>query len=215
MSFAVLSIGMECCNYWGRFCLWASFSVSFPAPNDSPGLQSTGKLLFRWKNRVQWSDWLQSSRHMNSVVFSALWTCERSCTLQSKGWRISWDVLVSVRAAGKIVWTGGLWSCSNLNLKKLVVGNKETMWTGMVFDGSDRSWAVQNYCHAGSSVLKLILTLAVLQLYSTGDTCVLANPDCWHFHQGCHGILCWLMSLILTRAEHCHLNGAGTASSAL
>jgi len=63
---------------------------------------------------------------------------------------------------------------------------------------------------------RLILTLAVLQLYSTGDTCILlADPDCWHFHWGRCLIPCSLMSLILTRTEHCHLKAAGTASSVL
>lgn len=146
----------------------------------------------------------------------ALWTCERSCTLQSKGWRISWGVLANVPAAGKIVRTGGLWSCSNLYLKKLVWGNKES--------SCGLEWCLRDLTGAGEYKIiamlaplcpRLILTLAVLQLYSTGDTCVLANPDCWHFHQGCRWILCWLMSLILTKAEHCPLKGAGTASSVL
>lgn len=148
-----------------------------------------------------------------AVSCPALWACERGCTLQSKGWSISWGVLAKVPAAGKVVWTGSLWSCANLNLKKLV-------WE----TSCGLEWCLMDLTGAGEYRItamlaplypRLILTLAALQLYSTGDTCVLANPDCWHFHQGCHGILCWLMSLILTRAEHCCLNGAGTASSVL
>lgn len=151
---------------------------------------------------------------MNSVLFSTVCTMDMWKKLHLAEQELE-DKLANEPAAGKVVWTVGLWSCSNLNLKKLVWGNKEISCGLEWFDGSDRRWGLQNYCHAGSSVPMAHGTSALLQLYSTGDTCVLANPDCWHFHQGCCGILCWLISLIRTRAEHCHLNGAGTASSVL
>lgn len=186
--------------------------VIFSPGNDAPGWKSTGKLISRWRNSGECSDWIWSPRANEQCVQHCMHyrhTKEEVRPRRAKAGRVSCGVLASTPAAGKVVWTQDLLGCSNLNLRKLE--GKKTKLTKTIWG---LEGCLKDMAEAGEYKItamladpcpRLTLTPAVLQTYSTGGTCtLLADPDYWHFHWGCHLILCAWMSLILTRSEHRH-----------